>query len=81
MPEPGAGAEKIEEAGAEFKRKESAVEEEPVIAPFSQWAEKKLEEAALKDATKKDEPEVEFVSGANTKPSSSASNGSSGILH
>lgn len=75
--EPDAHVEKIEEAEAEteFKRKESAVEEEPVIAPFSQWAEKKLEEAAMKDATKKDEPEVEFVSGVSTKPSSSASNG------
>ena len=73
-------------------RKESSVEEEAieseaevpaseaggeaVIAPFSQWAEKKLEEqAALKDATKKDllhhEPEAELNGKTATKPAAS----------
>ena len=72
-------------------RKESSVEEEAVdseteappseasgeavIAPFSQWAERKLEEqAALKDATKKEnqhhEPETELNGKTVTKPAS-----------
>ena len=82
--EPGAGGEK---AQAEFGRKESSVEEEPVqpdqseqpdvMVPFNQWAEKKLEEAAMKDATKKDEPEVESERGASTKPSSTGHNAKS----
>ena len=76
----------------ELGRKESSVEEEAieseaeapaseaggeaVIAPFSQWAEKKLEEqAALKDATKKDllhhEPEAELNGKTATKPAAS----------
>ena len=73
-----------DEAGAEFERKENAVDEDPVqpeqpdvIAPFSQWAEKKLEEAAIKDATKKDEPEVEMLSGAAVKTSVSNNNAKS----
>jgi len=71
-----------------FERQESAVDEEgtvqgdpkddeegkDVIAPFSQWAEKKLEEqAALKDATKKDEPEIENSNKATKKTSTSHS--------
>ena len=70
-----------EKARAEFERKESSVEEEPVLSPqpdvmvpFNQWAEKKLEEAAMKGATRKDEPEVEFDRGASTKPSSNGHN-------
>ena len=75
----------VEIAEAEkFSRKESSVEEEPVqsdhdvasegeeavIAPFSQWAEKKLEEqAALKDANKKDsEPEADPNGKIASKP-------------
>ena len=47
---------------------------EDIIAPFSQWAEKKLvEEALLKDATKKEsEPEVESI-GAPSHPISNPS--------
>jgi len=68
------------EENSHFDRKESAVDEEPiveeeppsedVIAPFSQWAEKKLEEqAALKDATKKDvEPDIDIIGQTVTKP-------------
>ena len=74
-------------------RKESSVEEEAiesetevppgeaggeaVIAPFSQWAERKLEEqAALKDATKKEqqEPEAELNGKTVTKPAASVHN-------
>ena len=74
--DPGAGDEK---ARADFERKESAVEEESVVqpdvmVPFNQWAEKKMEEAAMKGATKKDEPEVEFERGASIKPSSNGHN-------
>lgn len=49
------------ESSVEEELLETPVETEDVIAPFSQWAEKKLvEEALLKDATKKEsEPETE----------------------
>jgi len=78
----------IENDTVKFERQESAVDEEgtvqedpkndeegkDVIAPFSQWAEKKLEEqAALKDATKKEEPEVDNSNKAAKKISTSQS--------
>ena len=78
QPEPEtAESEPKDDAVVEFERKESAVEEEPVqeqpdvIAPFSQWAEKKLEEAAIK------EPEIELSSGSSPKISSNNNNGKS----